>query len=65
MAVFGGGLRFYFTENIGLKFEVRDYLFASRVYRPDEDAALRFSDAIKNNVYANIGFSYLFGGGSN
>ncbi|MGF1510385.1 MAG: outer membrane beta-barrel domain-containing protein [Myxococcota bacterium] len=63
MAVFGGGFRFYFTERFGLRAEVRDYVFASRVFRPAEDSpTLLFSDTIRNNVYANVGLSILFGG---
>ncbi|NJK89677.1 MAG: outer membrane beta-barrel domain-containing protein [Myxococcales bacterium] len=71
MGSFAGGLRFYFNERIGLRFEVRDYVFASRVYRPSAAGAAnqtgpeRFSDAIRNNLYANIGISFLFGGEDN
>ncbi|MEM1022745.1 MAG: outer membrane beta-barrel domain-containing protein [Myxococcota bacterium] len=70
MAVFGGGFRFYFNETIGLKAEVRDYLFASSVFRPPREgdsgplgetsAPLQYSDAIRNNIYANVGVSILF-----
>lgn len=74
MGSFAGGVRLYFDDWIGLRFEVRDYVFASRVFRPTAsrgggDAAqantVRFSDTIRNNVYANIGLSILFGGEDN
>jgi len=73
MGVFGGGFRFYFNDTIGLKAEVRDYIFASSVFRPPRQGMggapgesrpeLQYSDAIRNNVYANIGLSILFGAG--
>jgi outer membrane beta-barrel protein len=73
MGVFGGGFRFYFNDTFGLKAEVRDYLFASSVFRPPREGdsgppgetrqELQYSDAIRNNVYANIGLSILFGAG--
>jgi outer membrane beta-barrel protein len=65
MGMFGGGLNFYLNDRFGLKAEVRDFLFSSRVFRPDEAGQLFFSDAIRNNVYASIGVSVLFGGGEN
>jgi len=77
MGSFAGGVRFYFNNWLGLRFEIRDYLFASRVFRPNfregqepgdrtsQANEQRFSDAIRNNVYANIGLSILFGGEKN
>jgi len=77
MGSFAGGVRFYFNNWLGLRFEVRDYIFASRVFRPNfrqgqepnEDTSQagsqRFSDSIRNNLYANIGLSILFGGEKN
>jgi outer membrane beta-barrel protein len=67
MGVLGGGFRFYFEDWLGAKFEVRDYIFASRVYRPGQNEPgqatptdLRYSDTIRNNLYLNIGISFLF-----
>jgi outer membrane beta-barrel protein len=75
MGSFAGGVRFYFTDWLGLRFEIRDYIFASRVFRPNansqgglanaQDGNLRFSDTVRNNLYANIGLSILFGGEKN
>jgi outer membrane beta-barrel protein len=75
MGSFAGGVRFYFNNWLGLRFEIRDYVFASRVFRPNtsrggggdtsQPGSQRFSDSIRNNVYANIGLSILFGGEDN
>lgn len=71
MGSFAGGVRFYFNNWLGLRFEIRDYMFASRVFRPNagtgaaQGPTSRYSDIIRNNVYANIGLSILFGGEKN
>lgn len=66
MGALSGGVRFYFSNWIGLKFEVKDYLFAARVYRPDtQEATQRYTDAIRNNIYAQLGLSFLLGGEDN
>lgn len=63
MGSLSGGVRFYFRDWIGLKFEVKDYIFTSRVYRPDTDEPTqRFTDAVRNNIFAQIGLSFLLGG---
>jgi outer membrane beta-barrel protein len=60
---FGGGVRFYFSNSWGLRLEITDYLFPSRVYRPENsDQSQRFTDAIRNNIYFQLGVSYIFGG---
>lgn len=66
MGAISGGVRFYFSNSLGLKFEVKDYIFASRVFRPEmSEPTQRFTDAIRNNLFAQIGLSFLFGGESN
>jgi outer membrane beta-barrel protein len=63
MGSLSGGVRFYFRDWIGLKFEVKDYIFTSRVYRPETtEPTQRFTDAVRNNIFANIGVSFLLGG---
>jgi outer membrane beta-barrel protein len=63
MGSFSGGVRFYFSSSIGLKFEIKDYVFATRVYRPGtNEPTQRFTDAIRNNIFAQLGVSFLFGG---
>ena len=67
MGSISGGIRFNFSNSIGLKIEVKDYIFAARVFRPQtSDASTqRFTDAIRNNVFAQIGVSFLLGGEEN
>jgi outer membrane beta-barrel protein len=63
MGALSGGVRFYFSNRIGLKFEVKDWIFSTRVYRPaSTEPTQRFTDAIRNNVFAQIGLSFLIGG---
>lgn len=63
MGAFSGGMRFYFSDKVGLKFEVKNYVFPARIYRPgNDDSTQRFTDAIRNNVFAQLGLSFLFGG---
>ncbi len=74
MGSFAGGVRFNFNNMWGLKFEVRDYMFSNRVFRPNartggdelnQPGSQRFSDTIRNNVYANIGITIKLGGEDN
>lgn len=58
MGAFSGGVRFYFSNRIGLKIEVKDWVFATRVFRP----MLRFTDSVRNNIFAQLGLSFLLGG---
>lgn len=64
MTALGGGVRFYFSNEIGLIFEVKDWLFPARVYRPGRaaDPTQRYTDSIRNNILMQVGVSYLFGG---
>jgi len=66
MVHIGGGFRFFFADFIGLRVEVKDYLFPARVYRPgSRELTQRYTDAIRNNVFFNVGVSFLFGGEDN
>lgn len=63
MTAFGGGVRFFFSNSLGLKLEFKDWLFPARVFRPGStEATQRFTDAIRNNIYVQVGITYLFGG---
>lgn len=63
MGAFAAGIRFYFSNSLGLKVEVRDWVFSTRVFRPGTtEPTQRFTDAVRNNIYAQVGLSFLFGG---
>jgi outer membrane beta-barrel protein len=58
MGAFAAGMRFYFSNSIGLKLEFKDWLFSTRVYRPGTaEPTQRFTDAIRNNIYVNLGLT--------
>lgn len=67
MASFAGGFRFYFSQLIGLKVEVRDWIFPTRVFVADPNVGGqdRYTDTIRNNVFIQVGVSFLFGGEDN
>jgi len=66
MATIGGGVRFYFSNLIGLKLEVKDWLFPARVFRPgSNEPTQRYTDAIRSNIFVQAGASFLFGGEEN
>ncbi|MBM4280926.1 MAG: outer membrane beta-barrel domain-containing protein [Deltaproteobacteria bacterium] len=60
---FGGGLRFYFTEWLGARVEVRDYVTPLSVFQSGENAV---ADAdvpsfdVTNTVLAQVGVSIVF-----
>lgn len=60
MGSIGGGFRFYFSDQIGLKFEIKDYIHPTRVFVPNQMGVDRFSDAIRNNLFIQLGLSFLF-----
>lgn len=60
---FGGGLRFYFTEWLGLRVEVRDYVVPLSVFQNGENAvedADQPSFDVTNLVLAQVGVSFVF-----
>lgn len=67
MGTITAGMRFNFTNWLGLKVEVRDYIFSARVYRPEPspESPLGFSDTIRNNLFVQVGVSFFAGGESN
>jgi outer membrane beta-barrel protein len=66
MGHLSGGFRFYFANWIGLKIEIVDYLFVSRVFRPQTtEPTQRFTDAVRNNIFLQLGVSFLLGGEEN
>jgi hypothetical protein len=60
---FGGGLRFYFTEWLGLRVEVRDYVVPLSVFQSG-DNAVEDADSpsfdVTNFVLAQAGVSFVF-----
>ncbi len=60
---FGGGLRFYFTEWLGVRVEVRDYVTPLSVFQSGENA-VDDADApsfdVTNTVLAQLGVSFVF-----
>ena len=66
MGALSGGVRFSFSNSIGLKIEVKDWIAPARVFSPSKkDASQRYTDAIRNNMLVQIGVSFLFGGEDN
>lgn len=66
MGVLSGGVRFSFSNFIGLKLEVKDWIAPARVYSPSKsEPTQRYTDAIRNNMLVQIGASFLFGGEDN
>jgi outer membrane beta-barrel protein len=60
---FGGGLRFYFTEWLGARVEIRDYVTPLSVFQSGENAvedADSPSFDVTNTVLAQVGVSFVF-----
>jgi outer membrane beta-barrel protein len=60
---FGGGLRFYFTEWLGMRVEVRDYVTPLSVFQSGENAVADANDPsfdVTNTVLAQVGVSFVF-----
>ncbi len=56
---FGGGLRFYFTDWLGVRFEVRDYVIPLAVRQeevPDADTSFD----VTNLILGQVGVSFVF-----
>lgn len=60
MGALSGGVRFHFLTWLAVKLEVKDYLFVARVYRPDDAPSL--ADSVRNNIFLQLGVSFLLGG---
>ena len=66
MGSIGGGMRFNFSTQFGLKLEVRDYIFSQRVFRPEStEPTSRFTDTIRNYLFIQLGVTFLLGGEDN
>ncbi len=57
---FGGGLRFYFTDWLGVRFEVRDYVIPLSVREQDVEDADGPSFDVTNLVLGQAGVSFVF-----
>lgn len=57
---FGGGLRFYFTDWLGVRFEVRDYVIPLAVRQEEVDDADGPSFDVTNLVLGQFGVSFVF-----
>lgn len=60
MGSLSGGVRFHFKTWLAIKLEVKDYLFVARVFRPDDTPSL--GDSVRNNIFLQLGVSFLLGG---
>jgi hypothetical protein len=60
---FGGGLRFYFTDWLGVRLEVRDYVMPLAVFQNGanavEDADVPSFD-VTNLILTQLGVSFVF-----
>lgn len=62
MGVLSAGLRFDLSTWLAVVFEVKDYLYVASVFRPDVDEATqRFTDAVRNDLFAQLGVGFLLG----
>lgn len=57
---FGGGMRFYFTDWLGVRLEVRDYVLPVSVRETDVDDADGPSFDVTNLVLGQAGVSFIF-----
>ena len=57
---FGGGLRFYFTDWLGVRVEVRDYVIPLSVRQQDVSDADGPSFDVTNLVLGQVGVSFVF-----
>ena len=58
-ATYGGGLRFYFTDWFGVRFEIRDYVQALAVYQ-EQTQTDESSYDVANTVLSQLGLSLIF-----
>ncbi len=68
MGTLSTGVRFFFSEWLGVKLEIKDWVFVSRVFRAEriQDGVTKapvFSDAVRNNFFVQLGISVLLGDG--
>ena len=62
IGVFGGGLRFYFADWLGVRIDVRDVVYSDKlgpVSRPNTGQLNSTSTDIRNNFFLFVGTSFL------
>lgn len=57
---FGGGLRFYFGQYFGVRFEIRDYVNALQVLQSEVTSEPFSTFDVTNTVLAQVGVSFIF-----
>lgn len=57
---FGGGLRFYFGQYFGVRFEIRDYVNALSVLQEEVTSEAFSTFDVTNTVLAQVGVSFIF-----
>ncbi len=57
---FGGGLRFYFGDYFGVRFEIRDYVNALQVLQAEVTTEPFSTFDVTNTVLAQVGVSFIF-----
>lgn len=57
---FGGGLRFYFGEYFGVRFELRDYVNALQVLQTEVTSEAFSTFDVTNTLLAQVGVSFIF-----
>jgi outer membrane beta-barrel protein len=57
---FGGGLRFYFGDHFGIRFEIRDYVNALSVMQSEVSSEPFSTFDVSNTVLAQVGVSFIF-----
>jgi outer membrane beta-barrel protein len=60
VTTFGGGLRFYFTDWLGIRFEVRDYVAPLAVLHDQVTSESTSSFDVNNTLLAQLGVSFIF-----
>lgn len=62
LGAISGGVRFDLSEWLAIEFEVKDYIYVARVFRPEVDAPTqRYTDAVRNDLFAQLGVGILMG----
>lgn len=57
---FGGGLRFYFGDYFGVRFELRDYVNALQVLQTEVTSEAFSTFDVTNTLIAQVGVSFIF-----
>lgn len=57
---FGGGLRFYFGDYFGVRFEIRDYVNSLQVLQSEVTSEAFSTFDVTNTILAQVGVSFIF-----